>query len=72
MREVEGGEGLVRTPTRQNPHSSNILESYFRDSFEVPHLPVGMEGIRWGHPKPHDGVEESLALPRVKSKHLAK
>ena len=47
-----------------------VLEGLFWYGLEVPHLPVAVEGIWWGHAKPHDRVEEGFALARVEAQNL--
>lgn len=37
---------------------------------QVPHQPVGVEGVLGRHPPAHDGVQESLALAGVEAKNL--
>lgn len=50
-----------------HPHS---LELFFSLAPEVPHQPLGGEGVLWWHAPAHHSIEEGLPLTGVESQHL--
>lgn len=48
----------------------HLLEFLLRLAPQVPHQPLGGEGVLGWHPPAHHSIEEGLALSRVEAQHL--